>query len=282
MNRCFKQSRNAILTPVSLKKTYLKQALGASTVSRKHEIPTISEAAGVRYLHFGTEWVQGAMWVDQPAELVLEYTAQLMAWLLFLNPSRGQDLGLLGLGAGSVARFCLKHTQHRLRVVEWNPLVTSACELYFKLPRPARLKIEHCDAAEWVADPEQQGSCAVLMVDIYDGQARGPVRDSLEFYQNCRAALSEVGMLTVNLFGAHASFERNIRNLSQAFDGRLLTLPQIDAGNQIVLAFKGPKLEVSIEQLLSRAEDVEKHYGLPAKKWARSMLGRAENSMLVI
>ena len=48
-------------------------------MSRKHEIPTISEAAGVRYLHFGTEWVQGAMWVDQPVELVLEYTAQLIA-----------------------------------------------------------------------------------------------------------------------------------------------------------------------------------------------------------
>jgi spermidine synthase len=154
--------------------------------------------------------------------------------------------------------------------------------LYFKLPRPARLKIEHCDAADWVADPEQQGSCAVLMVDIYDGQARGPVRDSLEFYQDCRAVLSEVGVLTVNLFGAHASFERNIRNLSQAFDGRLLSLPQIDAGNQIVLAFKGPKLEVSIDRLLARAEDVEKQYGLPAKKWARSMLGRAEHAMLVI
>jgi spermidine synthase len=120
------------------------------------------------------------------------------------------------------------------------------------------------------------------MVDIYDGQARGPVRDSLEFYQDCRAVLNDVGVLTVNLFGAHASFERNIRNLSRAFDGRLLLLPQIDAGNQIVLAFKGPKLEVSIERLLARAEDVEKQYGLPAKKWARSMLSRAENALLVI
>ncbi len=250
--------------------------------SRKHEIPTISEGAGVRYLHFGTEWVQGAMWVAQPAELVLEYTAQMMAWLLFLSPPRGHALGLLGLGAGSLARFCLKHTTYPLRVVEWNPLVTSACELYFKLPRPARMTIEHCDAGTWVAEPEQQASCSVLMVDIYDGQARGPVRDSVAFYQNCRVVLADVGVLTVNLFGAHASFERNIRNLSQAFDGRLLLLPQIDAGNQIVLAFKGPKLEISIERLLSRAEDVELLYGLPAKKWARSMLGRAQNSMLVI
>ena len=251
-------------------------------MSRKHEIPTISEAAGVRYLHFGTEWVQGAMWVAQPVELVLEYTAQMLAWLLFLSPPREQALGLLGLGAGSLTRFCLKHTRSRLEVVEWNPLVTSACDLYFKLPRPNRLKIEHCDAGEWVAQTQHHGSCSVLMVDIYDGQARGPVRDSLEFYQNCHAVLSDVGILTVNLFGAHASFERNIRNLSQAFEGRLLSLPQIDAGNQIVLAFKGPRLEVSIEQLLARAEALETQYRLPAKKWVRSLLGRAQNAMLVI
>ena len=89
-------------------------------MSRKHEIPTISEAAGVRYLHFGTEWVQGAMWVAQPVELVLEYTAQMLAWLLFLSPPREQALGLLGLGAGSLTRFCLKHTRSRsLNGIRW-------------------------------------------------------------------------------------------------------------------------------------------------------------------
>jgi len=70
--------------------------------------------------------------------------------------------------------------------------------------------------------------------------------------------------------------------LSQAFDGRLLSLPQIDAGNQIVLAFKGPPIEVSIEQLLARAEVVESQYGLPAKKWVRSMIGRSKDGVLIV
>ncbi|MCR2251127.1 hypothetical protein NSX19_24085, partial [Salmonella enterica] len=48
--------------------------------------PTLSEVDGVRYLHFNTEWVQGAMRIKTPAELVLEYTSQMMAWLLFLEP----------------------------------------------------------------------------------------------------------------------------------------------------------------------------------------------------
>ncbi|MDN4015769.1 spermidine synthase [Zwartia panacis] len=246
------------------------------------DIPTISEGGGIRYLHFGTPWVQGAMWVSRPAELVLEYTAQMMAWLLFLAPARQQSITLLGLGAGSLARFCLKHTSNRVQVVEWNPMVTSACEMYFKLPRPARLVVEHLDAGEWVADPRNQEHSAILMVDLYDGEAAGPVRDSLEFYQQCRNVLGDVGVMTVNLFGAHASFEKNIRRLSQAFDGRLLSLPQIDAGNQIVLAFKGPPIEVSIEQLLARAEVVESQYGLPAKKWVRSMIGRSKDGVLIV
>ena len=222
-------------------------------LSVRHEIPTISESGGVRYLHFGSEWVQGAMWVDRPAELVLEYTAQMMAWLVFLEPARQQALGLFGLGAGSLVRFCLKHTANPLRVVEHNPLVTSACELYFKLPRPARLSVQHQDAGMWVQESENWGLCSALMVDVYDGQAQGPARDSLAFYQGCRASLADIGVLSVNLFGAHASFARNIRNISQAFEGRILTLPQIDAGNQVVLAFKGPPIAVGVEQLLARA-----------------------------
>ena len=34
----------------------------------------IREEAGVRYLHFGTDWVQGAMRLSKPNRLVLAYT----------------------------------------------------------------------------------------------------------------------------------------------------------------------------------------------------------------
>jgi len=246
------------------------------------DCPTISEFSGVRYLHFGTEWVQGAMSVTRPADLVIEYTAQMMAWLLFLEPSRSKSIGMLGLGAGSLARFCLKNTQNFLQVVEWNPQVTAACRMYFKLPSPARLSVTHEDAGLWVQDPGNHATQSILMVDLYDAQAQGPVRDSLAFYEGCRNALEEVGVLTVNLFGAHESFARNIRNLGKAFDGRILCLPQIDAGNQVVLAFKGPAIEVSLNQLLERAEQVESIYRLPARRWVRSFAGRATNGVLSI
>lgn len=244
--------------------------------------PTLSEADGVRYLHFNTEWVQGAMRIADPAALVLEYTAQMMAWLLFLAPPREAPIGMLGLGAGSLARFCLKRTRSDIEIVEWNPRVTAVCQTFFRLPPSPRMNIHHTDAELWVADPLNAGKCPVLMVDLYDAQARGPVRDSVAFYRACRRVLGEAGVLVVNLFGRHESFSRNIDNLAAAFDDRVIMLPEIDQGNQIVLAFSGPPLAVTPEQLLGRAEQVEAEFGLPARRWARALLGHAVQGILYL
>ncbi len=242
--------------------------------------PTLSESDGIRYLHFGTEWIQGAMRIKAPAELVLEYTSQMLAWLLFLEPPKEESIGLLGLGAGSLTRFCLKHTRSPLTVVEWNPQVTAVCQMFFRLPASPRLTVHHEDAALWVADAQHAGNCPVLMVDLYDAEARGPVRDSISFYRACRRVLGEVGVLSVNLFGQHESFDRNIENIRQAFDDRIVLLPEIDAGNQIVLAFSGPSLAITPAQLLARAEIVESQYGLPARRWARALTRHAVDGVL--
>jgi len=246
--------------------------------------PTLSEADGVRYLHFGTEWVQGAMRMARPDQLVLTYTQQMMAWLLFADPPAPEDgaIGLLGLGAGSLARFCLRHTESAVHAVEWNPQVTRVCHTFFRLPRTERLSITHDDAARWVADPRHAGHCPVLMVDLYDAQAQGPVRDSVEFYRDCRRVLGKAGVLSVNLFGRHESFAHNIANLDEAFDGRLLMLPEIDEGNRIVLAFSGSLPALTAGQLMVRAEAVEAHYRLPARHWAKALWGQLKEQYGVL
>jgi spermidine synthase len=240
----------------------------------------LSEEGGVRYLHFSSPWVQGAMRLKNSSELVLEYTAQMMAWLLFLEPPKEDAIGLLGLGSASLTRFCMKHTRSPLVAVEWNPQVTAACQMFFRLPQSPRLTIERADAGVWVADRLNTGRCPILMVDLYDAQAQGPVRDSVTFYRACRRVLGEVGIMAVNLFGHHESFSRNIDNICTAFDDRVLLLPEIDAGNQIVLAFPGPPLAITPEALLRRADEVEARYGLPARKWARSCMRHVVDGVL--
>lgn len=238
------------------------------------DVPTLSEEGGIRYLHFDSEWIQGAMSVAHPSELVLSYTQQMMAWLLFLAPHTRDQVGILGLGAGSLLRFVLKYTPVQAVTVERNMQVTAMCRAFFRLPTSVRSLIDHADAAEWIAQPAQIDRFKVLMVDLYDAGAQGPVCDSLEFYQNCYHALTDMGIMAVNLFGRHESYTHNIEHIAQAFDGRFLCLPEVDEGNTVVLAFKGPVLEVSRAQFLDRAQAVEDKCRLPGVDWAHAVLSQ--------
>jgi len=248
----------------------------------EQDAPTLSEQSGIRYLHFGTEWIQGAMHLRKPDELVLAYTRQMMAWLLFHTPDKDDTVGILGLGAGALLRFTLKHTAANVRTVEWNPAVTALCQAWFRLPTHKRSHIVHADAGDWVQMPQNAARCTALMVDLYDAQAQGPVHDTLAFYQGCRQTLLPGGVLSVNLFGAHDSFAHNIENIRTAFDDRLLLLPEVDEGNRIVLAFqhggdqdrnaRWPVRDAAA--LLDRAQALEVSTRLPFLRWARHVLAQ--------
>lgn len=240
--------------------------------------PTVSELAGIRYLHFGTEWVQGAMRLRRPNDLVLAYTQQMMAWLLFVEPDADTQLGILGLGAGSLLRFSLRNTPASITTVEWNPMVTAVCRSHFRLPDSPRSVIEHCDAADWVRDPANTARHSALMVDLYDALAQGPVRGSPEFYGDCARVMAPLSAMTVNLFGEHASFEPNIEALRSAFPDGLVVLPEIDAGNRVAIGVKGPLLDVSVGDFLDRAQALEVRFKLPAMRWARDILQQLQQA----
>lgn len=234
--------------------------------------PTVSEVDGVRYLHFGTKWVQGAMRIARPVELVLDYTQQMMAWLLFTEPSAEDHIAILGLGAGSLLRYTLKNTPAQIETVEWNVQVTAICRAYFRLPASERSVITHRDADQWIHDQHNNGRFKVLLVDLYDAQAEGPVCDSPEFYAGCYRALTSQGVMVVNLFGNHSSFSHNIAHIQDAFGNNVLQLPQTPAGNRIVLAFGDAVLKQTTADILARADYVATRYKLPAVRWARALL----------
>lgn len=117
----------------------------------------MSESGGVRYLHLGTPWVQGAMQVRQPQQVVLEYVQRMLAALLWLPASelgRGRAVQL-GMGAAALTRFTHKALRMPTTVVELNPGVIDACRMWFHLPTgDARLEVVNADAGHWVAQAE--------------------------------------------------------------------------------------------------------------------------------
>ncbi|WP_028205754.1 class I SAM-dependent methyltransferase [Paraburkholderia nodosa] len=232
---------------------------------------TFSEENGVRYLHFGTEWVQGAMRLAKPLHIELEYAQQMMAWLLFLaTPER---IVQLGLGAAALTKFAHRYLRPaKVEAIELNPAVVVAARTMFELPYDdARLTVRELDAWDFVQDRANHGTIGALQIDVYDATARGPVLDSVAFYRAVRACLTEAGVVTINLFGDHPSFVRNMKRLNEAFEGRVIALPEVHEGNRVALAFSGPALEVSFDALEKRARLLESKLGLPAHQWVKAL-----------
>lgn len=233
---------------------------------------TVSEHDGVRYLHLGTPWVQGAMRLKKPHAIELEYVQRMMAWML-LRPSSRVTQGhavQLGLGAATITRFCHGVLKMKTTAVEINPSVISACRAMFRLPDDGpRLQVVQMDAKAYVEDAGRAASADVLCVDLYDHEAASPVLDSAAFYKGCARLLDDGGVMSVNLFGRDASFERSAARIAAAFGrANVLGLQPTREGNTIVLAWKDAPLP-SREELASRAREVEARWSLPARKWLR-------------
>ncbi len=243
------------------------------TTSPKRKIKyapvTLSEMDGCRYLHFGTEWVQGAMRIRKPDWLELEYAQQMMAWMLFIEkPLR---IVQLGLGTGSLTKFCYRQfPDAQITTVELNPAVISVCRSMFKLPdNDERLQVLEMDGEDYVNEHSHYGSLDVLQVDVYDATARGPVLDSAEFYQACSDCLKPDGILTVNLFGDHPSYIKNIKTMKHVFD-QVICLPEVHDGNVIAIAFN-TKVKLDFAKLHERAAHIQLGTKLPAKSWVNGI-----------
>ena len=93
--------------------------------------------------------------------------------------------------------------------------------------------------------------------------------DTPEFYADCHRLLADAGVMTVNLFGRDASFERSAQHIAAVFGAdRVWSLRPTREGNTIVLALKNavmPERDV----LAARADNIESRFKLPAKKWLR-------------
>jgi spermidine synthase len=196
----------------------------------------------------------------------------MMAWLLFMPPEdvAGAHAMQLGLGAGTITKFCYKKLKMTCTAIELNPGVLHACRGWFRLPEEdERLRVVIADAAKEIRSPEWTGVVDALQVDIYDHEAASPVLDTLDFYQDCRALLSPNACMTVNLFGRSSSYEESLQKIAAAFgEDAVWAFKPTREGNTIVLAQRTPS-RPKREQLMAAAERIEAKWGLPATKWLR-------------
>lgn len=238
------------------------------------ELPEVnfSDYGDVRYLHLGSPWVQGAMLLDKPFEIELEYVQRMMAWLLFSEPDTvaAQHAMQLGLGSAALTKFCHKKLKMKTTAVELNPQVVAACRLWFKLPQDdRRLTVIQADAAQEVCKESHCGTVDALQVDLYDQEAAAPVLDSADFYAHCKDLLTDSGVMTVNLFGRDSSYINSLEKIGRSFGTEAVwAFKPTREGNTIVAAQRHASRPDRTE-LVQRADAIESRWGLPANKWLR-------------
>ena len=197
--------------------------------------PYILEHYNRRHLFFSLDCVQSSMYIDRPDDLISPYTRKMMAFLLLnQNP---HDIVMIGLGGGSLAKFCYRHLpMSRVTVVELDARVIALREQFCIPEDDERFRIVHADGVQYLRSSQEPVD--VVLVDAFDevGIARSLAES--DFYANAERLLREHGVLVMNFCGETARYAPNIRGIRAAFNDRVLLVPVRLDGNLLIFASK--------------------------------------------
>jgi spermidine synthase len=212
--------------------------------------PFIIEDGETRRLHFSLELVQSSMRIADPFALEFAYTRMMMAFVLFVpDPA---DVLLVGLGGGSLAKFCHRHLPRaRLTVVEIDPNVI-ALRREFGIPDDPRLTIVQADAAEHLA--AANGEADVLLLDGFDANGIASAFLNRGFYRAARRRLRPGGLVVANFAGPRNFWSRHLALLNDAFGGRVHVGTVPGGDNHIAFAFAEAGCPLDWDRLEERAK----------------------------
>ncbi|MBI2803222.1 MAG: fused MFS/spermidine synthase [Gammaproteobacteria bacterium] len=211
------------------------------TVKNQHAKPFIHQTFTTKAMYFSICEIQSRMDIRHPEVLNLEYTRSMMGFVLF-EPAPA-NIAMIGLGGGSLAKFCYRHLpQTNIRVIEINPHVIVLRDEFLVPSDCERFNIIQGDGADFVRNPPHQFE--VLLVDGYEKKGL-PVRlSSQEFYDDCARTLTPGGILVVNLHLEHRHHAQHLARIRHSFGGAILVVDDYERSNSIVFAENGRSLSL--------------------------------------
>jgi spermidine synthase len=225
----------------------------------EHKTPFMLETASERQLLFTRSSVQSTMSIDDPNALICAYTQKMMAFLLF-NPGP-RHIVMIGLGGGSIPKFCYRHLPRSLiTVVEIDADVIALREEFCIPQDNARFRVVHDDGARFIASLSEPVD--VILVDAFDAHGIAPSLATSNFYVDAAARLSEDGILVMNLSGERSRYPLHLNRLRAVFDDRQLTLPVSSSDNLLVFAFKSQMPRSMTPALKSSAQHLQSQLSL--------------------
>ena len=242
--------------------------LRAQLLDESYPKPFVIDDGKSRFLYFNVRLMQSEMSLKAPYDLALRYTQKMMACLLF--QPRPKRLMLIGLGGGSLVKFChrrLPGTQ--ITAIELNPAVIAFRDAFLVPPDDDRLSVIEADGAEYLAQAEK--GIDILLVDAFDKTGFAPSLANREFFENAFEKLAGNGVLVINLAGEKESYAGLIGEAMQAFDEQVIVISVPDDGNHILYAFKERYFEPRWRWLHNFAKELRARYGLDFPAFAQKM-----------
>lgn len=219
--------------------------------SLQYAKPFVREDGASRSLHFTLGELQSRMLLRRPSYLDVDYTRTMMGFLLF-TPAP-VHIGMIGLGGGSLAKFC--HQQlpgSRMTVIEINPHVIALRD-EFQIPADdERFQVVAANGALYLA--QEPPEFDVLLVDGFDHQGQPAELCTQQFYDDCLGALTANGVLVVNLHRDHPDYALLVGRIGRSFSGNAVEVMAVEKSNSIVFASRGPAISprrMSLPQSLS-------------------------------
>jgi spermidine synthase len=198
--------------------------------------PYLAESPMATSLRFAGDQIQSQMWNHAPEALALDYTQTMMGFVLFkLAPAQ---IGMIGLGGGSLVKFCHRNLPNSaMEVVENSPLVMDLRPIFHVPPDDERLSVRLGDGADHLVATREQYD--VLLLDAYDRIGIPPNLATLRFYLHCRRALRPNGLLVANIASGQAQGADPIDRIAAVFGEHLLVVRDADGCNDVVFAWTG-------------------------------------------
>jgi spermidine synthase len=230
--------------------------------------PFMLDSAGMRHLYFDLCAVQSSMRLEDPYALVTAYAQKMMAFLLFNR--RPRHILLLGLGGGSLVKFCHRHLPDtQLTVMEVDAEIIGVRDWFHVPPDDDRLRVVLGDGADYVSRGDW--SADILLIDAFDSAGVAPSLATAEFYAQAFRGLARNGVLVMNLSGERARYVAHLQRLREACPGRILLVPVARDGNILIFAFGDSADLGAFESLEGRAEELQAELALEFPRFLRRL-----------
>lgn len=226
-------------------------------------------------LYFDFSATQSHMRKADPDKLILGYTRTMMGFLLF--QPKPERIGMIGLGGGSLAKYCLRHVPDaHFTAVEINPHVIALRDKFGIPPDSPNFKVVCADGAVYVRNRSEPVD--VLLVDGFDRDGQPGQLGSAEFYDHCYTKLRDGGVLVVNLLSGDTKFGTYTARIRESFDDQVVVVEAEELGNKIAFAYKGRDFPSMATTMSERIRDLGPTHTVALHAIAQKVIRRLKQS----